>query len=58
MPDSHTMGLISGSTLFVLITIQVLTGAKLIKVSFKVHKIMGYVILGLAFMHGLGNIIN
>lgn len=58
MPDPHTMGLITGITLFVLIAIQVLTGAKIIKASFKVHKIVGYVILALAFMHGLGNILN
>ena len=41
-----------GVILLMLIVFQVLIGRRIIKIPFKWHKIMGYSILVLAFIHG------
>jgi hypothetical protein len=40
----------------ILIVIQVLIGTHILKVNFKYHRIGGFVILGLAFIHGLAGL--
>lgn len=42
----------SGILLFFLIIFQVLSGRGVIKVNFKYHRINGWLILSLAFIHG------
>ncbi len=41
-----------GITLFLMIIFQVLTGSRILKVNFKYHRINGWLILSLAFLHG------
>ena len=41
-----------GITVLTLVTIQVLIGARVLKTGIKYHKTLGFIILGLAFVHG------
>ena len=42
-----------GITMFILIALQILMGFKIIKINFKWHKRNGFLIIILAFIHGL-----
>lgn len=41
-----------GILLYLMLIFQVLTGSRILKVNFKYHRIMGWSILILAFLHG------
>lgn len=41
-----------GMFTFLLIVLQVLIGARIIKVDFRIHRVNGFVILALALLHG------
>ncbi|MEI6266673.1 MAG: hypothetical protein WCP14_02180 [bacterium] len=41
-----------GITVLILVTLQVLIGARIIKTGIKYHKTLGLTILALAFIHG------
>ncbi|MDP3998483.1 MAG: hypothetical protein Q8P89_02610 [bacterium] len=41
-----------GIALYLMLIFQVLTGSRILKVNFKYHRINGWLILTLAFLHG------
>lgn len=46
-----------GLTVLSVLIIQILIGNHIIKVDFKYHKTIAYILLGLALVHGLGALV-
>lgn len=46
-----------GLTVLTVLIIQILIGTRVLKIDFKYHKIIAFVLLGLALIHGLSALI-